>query len=53
MHVVPMERAWKDNHNHTNYAKSPNIDLRGFKNTSDDMLTSVMPYFDSFSNITI
>jgi len=27
MYVVPMERAWKDDSNHTKYSKSPKINV--------------------------
>ena len=32
MYVVPMERAWKDEFNHTKYSKSLKINLQGFEN---------------------
>jgi len=36
VYVVPMERAWKDDSNHTKYSKWPNINLRGFRNKAFD-----------------
>ena len=38
MYVVPMERAWKDDLNHTKYFKSPKLDLKGFGNKATNSL---------------
>ena len=35
MYVVPREKAWKDDSNHTKYSKLPWINLCGFRNKDD------------------